>query len=109
MTIKTSHEKRLEKDGSVSVHHTKIQALATEVYKVKSGYTTKFFSDLFNKREISPYNLRTHSEIRVTLTRTVYHGSEIILHLGPKIWDILPTSLKEAVSLSSFKKLIKKF
>ena len=76
------------------------------MYKVKSGYTPKIFSDFFNQRDISPYNLRRHPEFRVPLTRTVYHGSESISYLDPKIWDILPTSFKAAVSLNSFKKLI---
>ena len=66
MTIKSSHEKCLEKDRSVSIHHRNIHALTTEMYKVKSGYTTK--------REIGPYNLRTHSEFRGPLTRSVCHG-----------------------------------
>ena len=70
-----------------------------EIYKVKSGYTPKIFSDLFNKREISPYNLRRHSEFRVPLTRTAYHGNESISYLGPTIRDILLASFKEAVSL----------
>ena len=47
-------------DESVSIHHKKIQALATKMYKVKSGYTSKIFTDLFNKRGISPCNLRRH-------------------------------------------------
>ena len=38
------------KDGSVSIHHRDIQALAMEMYKVKSGYTPTIFSDLFNQR-----------------------------------------------------------
>ena len=78
------------------------------MYKVKSRYKPKIFSDLFNQKEITPYNFRKRPEFRVPLTRTVYHGSESISYLGPKIWDILPTSFKEAVSLNSFKKLIKK-
>ena len=73
------------------------------MYKVKSGYTPKIFSDLFNQREISPNNLRRHPEFRVPLTRTVYHGSESISYLSPNIWDILPASFKEEVSLNSFK------
>ena len=52
-----------------------------EMYKVKSGYTPKVFSDLFNQREISPYNLTRHPEFRVPLTRTVYHGSKV-----PHVW-----------------------
>ena len=30
---------------------------ATEMYKVKCGYTPKIFNDLFHQREISLYNL----------------------------------------------------
>ena len=29
--------------------------------------------------------------------------------MGPKIWDILPTSFEEALLLNSFKKLVKKW
>ena len=52
-----SYEELLEKDKSLSINYGNIQALAMEMYKVKSGYTPKIFSDLFNQREISPYNL----------------------------------------------------
>ena len=94
---------------SVSIHHKNIQALATEMFTVKSGYRSKIFNDLFNQKEISPYNLRRHPEFRVPLTRTVYQGSESISYLGPKTWDILPASFTRAVSLNSFKKLIKEW
>ena len=39
---KSSSEELLEKDGSVSIHHRNIQALAAERYKVKSGYNLRF-------------------------------------------------------------------
>ena len=93
---KSSYEKLIEKDGSVSIHY-------------RNKIFTKIFSDLFIRREKSSYNLRRHPEFRVPLTRTVHHGRESISYLGPTIWDILPTLLKEAVSLNSFKKLIKKW
>lgn len=51
------------------------------MYNVKSEYTPKTISNLFNQRETSPYNLRRH---------------------------ILPASFKEAVPFNSCKKLIKK-
>ena len=81
------------------IYYNKIQALAMEMHKVKSGYAPKIFSDLFNQREISPCNLRRHPEFRVTLTRTVYRGSESISYMSPKIWDILPASFKQVVLL----------
>ena len=86
---KSSYEALLEKDGLVSICHRNIHTLAMKMYKVKSGYRSKIFSNLFNQREIRHYNLRRHPEFRIRLTRTVYHGSESILYLGPKIWDIL--------------------
>ena len=92
---KSSYEELPGKDGSVSIHHSNIQALSMGMYKVKSGYTTKIFSYFFDQREISSYNLRGHPGFRIP----VYHGSEIISYLGPKIWDILPASFKGAVSL----------
>ena len=85
---KSSYEELLGKDGSVSIHQRKIQVLAAEMYKVKSGYTPKIFSDLFNQREIGPYNLRRHLEFTVPLTRTMYDGTESISYLGPKTRDI---------------------
>ena len=79
-----SYEKLQQKDRSDSIHHRNIQTLATEMYKVKSGYTPNIFSDLFNQRKISSCNLRRHPEFRVPFTRTVYHGSESISYLGQK-------------------------
>ena len=36
---KLSYEELLEKDGSVSIHYRNIQALAMEIFKVKSRCT----------------------------------------------------------------------
>ena len=37
----------LESDNSVSVHHRNIQVLATELYKVVNGLSSKLVSDCF--------------------------------------------------------------
>ena len=54
------------------------------------------------------YNLRNYNRFRLPFARTVYHGTESISYLGPKIWDIVPVELKNAQSLHSFKKFIRK-
>ena len=41
--------------------------------------------------------------------RSVFHGSESISYLGPKIWDIVPLELKELTSVVAFKKGIKEW
>ena len=32
----------------------------------------------------------------------MYHGTEIISNLGPKVWDLVPSNLKEICSLDKF-------
>ena len=75
------------------------------MYKVKSGCapSPKIFSDLFNQRQISPYNLRRHREFRVSLTSTMYYGSEGISHLGPKIWIFSLHHLRKQFRLTVLK------
>ena len=55
------------------------------------------------------YNLRSYNGFRLTFARTVYHGTESILDLVPKIWDNVPIGLKNTQSLNSFKKSKRKW
>ena len=41
------------------------------------------------------------------MVKSVYHGTESILYVGPKIWDILPEKLKNIENLEHLKKGIK--
>ena len=61
------------------------------------------FSELFRRRDNS-YNLRSNSNFAVPNVKSVFHGSESISYLGPKIWDIAPLELKDLTSLNAFKK-----
>ena len=80
--------------------------LATEMLKVYRSMSPSIFSELFCRRDIS-YNLRSNSNFAVPNVKSVFHGSESITYLGPKIWDIVPLQLKELTSLNAFKKGIK--
>ena len=55
---------------------------------------------------INPYNTRGHPEFKSYNIRTVYNGGETIYYRGPKIWALVPNSIKESVSLSVFKRKI---
>ena len=100
---KSSFETLLEKDCSVSVHNRNLQILATEMYKIKNDLSPLSVTELFEQRNEKHYDLRKNSQFTIPSIRTVCHGSESILFLGPKIWNILPDSIE------AFKMQIKKW
>ena len=55
----------------------------------------------------NPYNLIQNSQFSRPRINTAYYGTESISNLGHKIWDLVPSSLKEISDLDKFKKAIK--
>ena len=92
----------LAKDKSVSVHQKNLQLLATEIFKSKTGVSPELMNDIFHfvKR---PYNLRSDYTLERKRDHTVYHASEILSSFAPKLWDLLPNSIKNSASLKEFK------
>ena len=52
-------------------------------------------------------NLRQNSQFSRTPINTVHHGIESISNFGSKIWDLVPSNLKEISDLDKFKKVTK--
>ena len=102
----SSFVKLLEQGKSVTVHTRNLQILATEMFKVYRNISPPIFSEIFHRRDIN-YNLRINSDFAMPNVMSVFHGSESISYLGPKI-DIVPFELKELTSVVvAFKKGIK--
>ena len=104
---KSSYENLLEKDNSVSIHHKNIQALAIEMFKVKHKLCPEITGDIFMERSNNQYNLRNRPDFITPQVHSVFHGTESISYLGPRIWDIVPEEFKHKKSLNSFKESIK--
>ena len=104
----SSFETLLEKDGSVFVHNQNLQIFATKMYKTKNDLSPLIVIELFEQRNEQHCDLRKNSQFTIPPIRTVYHGSESISFLGPKIWNILPDRLKNVNSIEAFKIQIKK-
>ena len=85
-----------------------LQVLATEMYKMSNGLSTPLMKDIFPINR-NPYNLRENSQFSRPRINTVYHGTKSISDLGPKIWDLVPSNLKEMSDLDKFKKAIKQW
>ena len=103
----SSYEELLEKDGSVSIHHKNIQSLAIEMFQIKHGQSPEIVSDIF-AQTTQHYNFRQNRDLRIRSVKSVYHGSESISYVRPKIWKIVPAKIKETNSLNSFKIEIRK-
>ena len=104
----SSYAELLEKDGSVSVHHKNIQSLGIEMFQIKHGHFPEIVSDIFTQTTQHD-NIRQNRDFRIRSVKSVYHGSESISYLGPKIWEIVPAKIKETNSLNIFKIEIRKW
>ena len=90
----SSFKELLEKDHSVTVHHKNLQALVTEIFKVKNDLAPDIMKDVFELKEPS-YNLRSESNhFTRRNVKTTYYGLSSIKHLAPQIWELVPHSLE---------------
>ena len=59
------------------------------------------------ERTNNQYILRNRPDFITPHVHSVFHGTESISYLGPKIWNITPEELKHKKALNSFKESIK--
>ena len=96
----SSFKELLEKDHSVTVHHKSLQALVTEIFKVKNDLASDIMKDVFELKE-PPYNLRSESNhFARRNVKTTYYGLSSIKHLAPQIWELILQSLKKCKPLN---------
>ena len=79
--------------------------LTIEMFKIKKYMAPEFLNEIFQKRAL-PYNLRTNSNFSSRQVHSVYHGTESLSFLGPKIWELIPEDTKQPESLEIFKNKI---
>ena len=68
------------------------------------GLSPPLMSNMVKLKAENSYHLRQVSEFSRPMVKSVYHGTESILYLGPKIRDIPPEKLKNIDNLEHFKK-----
>ena len=77
--------------------------------KIKNELAPTITANIFDTMPENHYNLRNYTDRRIPFARTVYHGTERISYLEPKIRDIVPIELKSLQWFKSFKKSIRKW
>ena len=99
----SSYSELLTKDRSVTIYHRNI-----EIYKVMQGISPPLLNEVFVPRQCN-FNLRGNNLLERRRVKSVRYGTESILFLAPKIWDILPNEIKDSDILQIFKAKIKKW
>ena len=74
----------LKKNNSVFFHHRNIEALATEMFKVKNNIAPEIMKELFAPK-MSPYDLRNSNSFKSRRVNSAWHGTELVSYLGTKI------------------------
>ena len=58
------------------------------MFQIKHGQSPETVNDIF-AQTTQHYNFRQNRVFRIHSVKSVYHGSESIFYLGPKIWKIV--------------------
>ena len=91
----TTFDELLKRDGSVTVHERNIQALAIELYKTCNGISPDILNEIFQLKESSIYCSKFPFKTRNI--RSVAYGTDTRSFMGPKIWEVIPNEIKQAV------------
>ena len=78
------------------------------MYRSKHGIAPKIICELFNEANV-PYNLRQDASFRSYNVKTALYGTETLSYLGPKIWNLVPSNIRDCATEPIFRKKIKKW
>ena len=105
---KSSFENLLEKDGTVSILAKNLQKLAIQMFRLPKNFSVPLMIELFHQK-VNHYDPRNPYEFSIPNVNSVFHGQGSISYLGPLIWQLVPSELKDLNTTSSFKAAIKKW
>ena len=72
---------------SYNIHHTNIQTLAKELYKVKNNLSKQNMQEIFEKRQNLDYNFRCQTDFVLPGVNTIYFGLYLLKNFPPKILE----------------------
>ena len=88
----------LTKANTVSIHHKNLQLLAIETFKTQRNLNPSFMNQVVVEKD-TPYALHSGRNILAPKPNTTGYGIKNARFLGAKIWQTMPSSLKESQTL----------
>ena len=100
-------EELLGRDKSETIHRRNIKILTAELFKIKKGHSNDIMTQLICKRNSVGYSLRLQTDFLLPRMKSVNYGLKALRYFGPKIWNILPSDIKNSRTLREFSKKVK--
>ena len=76
------------------------------MFKIQGGLSPEILRETFVSKT-SSYNICRNDTFENRKVHSVYHGTESLSFLDPKIWGLVPVGLKQSETLYSFKSKIR--
>ena len=95
-------------DKSLVKFIMKIFSLSIEIYKFLDQLYLSIMGNVFKQNQSIPYELKNCNTFRGRRANSVKYGTETISYLAPKIWSVVPETIKSNKLLELFKLKIRK-
>ena len=100
----SDYEHLLSLANKPTIEVRKLRCLAIEIFKTIHNLNPSFMQEIFT---LNTTRDTLRNKLVVKTQRTKRYGTDTLRSLGPKIWNSLPTDMKNSDNLTTFKILIK--
>ena len=107
--LKGSHSSYEEMLGNLEVDSIRmngLKKLSIEIYKLLNGLSPDYLSTM-SERSKNPYGVRDKNKLIQPIKKSTNNGLKSFQYFGAHVWNILPTDIKNSLSICEFKNLIK--
>ena len=102
----SSYKSLLTKCNKTLLYISRLKYLALFVYECLYEYGPSMHRGMYTTHEL-PYNTRINNPVNQPIVNTTTFGLQSLKYEGAKLWNSLPNDIKDAISLTQFKALIK--
>ena len=104
----SSYDDLLTKANLTTLHLGRLKMLAPEVYKSVHKLNPPYIQEIYKtKTTITHRRLRGQNNLHIPRVNSTTYGLNSSAYQGAKIWNGLSQDLKSAISLDSFKRLLR--
>ena len=103
---RSSYEEMLGNLKVDSIRMNGLKKLSIEIYKLLNGLSPDYLSTMF-ERSKKPYGVRDNNKLIQPIKKSTNNGLKSFQYFGAHVWNILPTDIKNYLSICKFNNLIK--